>query len=341
MNLYQLGQRALRAVARRASPATNTPAPLAPLSERQAREAHNRFLAQKREIEAIRRTFDWLPDPGTLTEANIDAAKGLYERLIPTRYAPAREAQERNALISFMATATEPAEKERIHRLIAQSDVASGLITSSHVRKFPDIWESVQTEVGEFESAYGGPIFTTKWPSYSRGAALVRRFEIDRDKLAGKTVLHISPEAELRAWFGAQSKAMGVTYHTLNLGGDVDFVEDMTALAMEDQQYDWVICHRVLEHVFDDAAAITEIRRVLKPGGVFNVSVPESMHVPDDLFWAIPDHSHHYHYRQYGGQFTQKLRSCGLNPLLVEHALQVEASDGTFPFRMYDATLDK
>lgn len=41
-----------------------------------------------------------------------------------------------------------------------------------------------------------------------------------------------------------------------------------------DTSYDTVLCSEVLEHVGDPAAALTEIYRVLKPGGTLIVTVP-------------------------------------------------------------------
>lgn len=45
-------------------------------------------------------------------------------------------------------------------------------------------------------------------------------------------------------------------------------------LPFEDAKFDKIICGEVLEHVHDKDAALSEIARVLKPGGMFVVSVP-------------------------------------------------------------------
>ena len=53
-----------------------------------------------------------------------------------------------------------------------------------------------------------------------------------------------------------------------------DFFYDGTILPFQNSIYDGVICTQVLEHVTDPKQIISEISRVLKPGGVLIVSIP-------------------------------------------------------------------
>src|SRR4051812_23508201 len=54
------------------------------------------------------------------------------------------------------------------------------------------------------------------------------------------------------------------------LGREVNFqVGDATALPFEDQSFDTVVCTFALCTIPDDAAAVAEVRRVLRPGGRF------------------------------------------------------------------------
>jgi 2-polyprenyl-3-methyl-5-hydroxy-6-metoxy-1,4-benzoquinol methylase len=45
-------------------------------------------------------------------------------------------------------------------------------------------------------------------------------------------------------------------------------------LAVEDAAFDVVLCNQVLEHVPDDRSAFLELHRVLRPGGLLIVGVP-------------------------------------------------------------------
>jgi SAM-dependent methyltransferase len=51
-------------------------------------------------------------------------------------------------------------------------------------------------------------------------------------------------------------------------------VGDLAALDLPDAAFDGAVCAEVLEHLEDDRAALAELRRVLRPGGVLAVSVP-------------------------------------------------------------------
>jgi len=59
------------------------------------------------------------------------------------------------------------------------------------------------------------------------------------------------------------------------LSSNIEFVHaDVYHIPFEDHSFDAVIALDILEHLDDPVAALEEIRRVLKPNGVFYVSVP-------------------------------------------------------------------
>jgi SAM-dependent methyltransferase len=60
--------------------------------------------------------------------------------------------------------------------------------------------------------------------------------------------------------------------------GDAVELQDLEALSFDDDTFDVVITQDVLEHVFEPARALSEIARVLRPGGLHLFTVPV---VPD------------------------------------------------------------
>jgi SAM-dependent methyltransferase len=62
---------------------------------------------------------------------------------------------------------------------------------------------------------------------------------------------------------------------------------DLTALPFEDASFDAAVLGEVLEHIEDDRAALTEVARVLRVGGVLALSVPANPKLfgPSDV-WA-------------------------------------------------------
>ncbi|MEO1552347.1 MAG: class I SAM-dependent methyltransferase [Pseudomonadota bacterium] len=60
---------------------------------------------------------------------------------------------------------------------------------------------------------------------------------------------------------------------------------DATALRFEDDSFDAIICSEVLEHLPDYDAALTEMRRVLKPDGKLCISVPHAW--PERICWQL------------------------------------------------------
>jgi SAM-dependent methyltransferase len=51
--------------------------------------------------------------------------------------------------------------------------------------------------------------------------------------------------------------------------------------------FDAVICFEVLEHLFQPEAALREIHRVLKPGGLALISVPNVVYLPNRLLFLL------------------------------------------------------
>jgi SAM-dependent methyltransferase len=132
------------------------------------------------------------------------------------------------------------------------------------------------------------------------------------------SLLHFAPEYALR---GRMEATPGLRYVTADLDPrGVDVRVDITAMPFEDGAFDAILCSHVLEHVPDDRAAMSELRRVLRPGGWALVLVPldlarESTHEdagvtsPED---RVREFGQHDHVRMYSADIAGRLEDAGL-----------------------------
>ncbi|MEV5412538.1 methyltransferase domain-containing protein [Thermopolyspora sp. NPDC052614] len=97
---------------------------------------------------------------------------------------------------------------------------------------------------------------------------------------------------------------------------------DALDMPFPDASFDRVIAAEVLEHIPDDMTAISEIVRVLKPGGMLAVTVPSFL--PERICWALSEDYHTApggHIRIYTlAELKAKLKSAGLRVGWHHHA---------------------
>jgi SAM-dependent methyltransferase len=102
---------------------------------------------------------------------------------------------------------------------------------------------------------------------------------------------------------------------------------DLRHLPFPDASVDRVMASEVLEHIPDDVAAMTEIARVLRPGGRVAVTVPR--YGPERICWALSDAYHANeggHVRIYRGDVLRaRLSVAGLVPGRQHHAHALHA----------------
>lgn len=102
--------------------------------------------------------------------------------------------------------------------------------------------------------------------------------------LSGLDVLEIDPSSPLRALletsrshtrtFWSDREELG------HIRGDGARCEDLTRLTFADNSFNLIVSSEVLEHIEDCPAALAEIRRVLRPGGMHVFTVPVSGREP-------------------------------------------------------------
>jgi SAM-dependent methyltransferase len=85
---------------------------------------------------------------------------------------------------------------------------------------------------------------------------------------------------------------------------------DLTKCPLPDKSFDAIVALNILEHIKDDALAVSQLKRLLKPGGIIVATVPAAPHLYD-LYDEI-----HYHERRYTKeQFTKLFRDSGFKIL--------------------------
>ncbi len=144
-------------------------------------------------------------------------------------------------------------------------------------------------------------------------------------------VLHIAPEPCFMKPF---EKQHAEKYITADIESPLAKVKmDIHEIPFPENHFDVVLCNHVLEHVDDDIKAMSEIYRVLKPGGYAVMQVPFFAPVPDvtveDLSIINPREREKAfgqsdHVRKFGKDYPQRIAHSGLKPEASHFAHELE-----------------
>jgi SAM-dependent methyltransferase len=93
---------------------------------------------------------------------------------------------------------------------------------------------------------------------------------------------------------------------------------DATGLPFADGTFDRVVTSEVLEHIQDDVAALAELARVLRPGGVLAATVPSWL--PEKINWMLSDE---YHAPKARGGHVRIYSATELKAKLIANGLDV------------------
>ncbi|MFT4983617.1 MAG: SAM-dependent methyltransferase [Flavobacterium sp.] len=144
-----------------------------------------------------------------------------------------------------------------------------------------------------------------------------------------KKVLHFAPEQAFYKLFRNQKNLDYTTTDLLSPLADVK--ADICNLPFEDNQYDVILCNHVLEHIPDDTKAMQELYRVLKPGGMAILQIPQELSravtFSDDTITDQKERAKIFgqydHVRIYGRDYFDKLRSIGFKVIEEDYTNKI------------------
>tara|TARA_R110000744_G_scaffold87863_1_gene171452 strand:- start:1246 stop:2010 length:765 start_codon:yes stop_codon:yes gene_type:complete len=142
-------------------------------------------------------------------------------------------------------------------------------------------------------------------------------------------VLHFAPE---QAFYKRFKKLKNLDYTTTDLNSPLaDVKADICNLPFEENSFDVIFCNHVLEHIPDDTKAMSELYRVLKPGGWGIFQIPQDLkrektfedNTITDKVERAKIFGQYDHVRIYGRDYFNKLRTIGFTVNEVDFTKQL------------------
>ena len=142
---------------------------------------------------------------------------------------------------------------------------------------------------------------------------------------AEKKVLHFAPEQCFYKKFRAMKNLNYITTDLLSPLADVK--ADICDLPFKDNEFDFILCNHVLEHIPNDTKAMQELYRILKKGGKAILQIPQDLkRVTTFEDNSITDRKErakifgqYDHVRIYGRDYFDKLRAIGFTVEEVDY----------------------
>jgi SAM-dependent methyltransferase len=151
--------------------------------------------------------------------------------------------------------------------------------------------------------------------------------ELNLYKAKNIKVLHFAPEFGV---FRKLSKNKNITYIDADLNpAYARNVIDITNIPFPEQYFDYIICSHVLGHIPDEALAVKELYRVLKPDGIaliLTILSNKNKTFEDNSIQSveskIKSYGEHDLCRLHGKDFSQRLESNGFKVEVIDYRLQ-------------------
>ena len=146
-------------------------------------------------------------------------------------------------------------------------------------------------------------------------------------------VLHFAPEQAFHKRF---NNLKNLDYTTTDLNSPLaDVKADICNLPFMDNEFDVIFCNHVLEHIPDDAKAMKELYRILKPGGFGVLQIPQDLNrastFEDDTITDKKERAKIFgqydHVRIYGRDYFDKLRRIGFKVEEADYTSKLSEED--------------
>lgn len=147
-------------------------------------------------------------------------------------------------------------------------------------------------------------------------------------------MLHIAPEL---CYMDRFEKLENLEYITADIESPLAKVKmDIHEIPFDENSFDVIFCNHVLEHVEDDIQAMSEMKRVLKPGGWAIFQIPFFPPIPDQTFEddTITDPREREkvfgqddHVRLFGKDYPDRLGSAGFKVIEEKLVFEMESEE--------------
>ena len=151
-------------------------------------------------------------------------------------------------------------------------------------------------------------------------------------------LLHFAPEYSLGRIFRRHDNINYVTADLMTQHIPMfEIIPDHTMsvenILFDDNTFDFIICNHVLEHVHDDRKAMSELYRVLSPGGTAFLQVPinyGASEIEEDYSLNAEERAKAYGYQDHlrfysEAGYCQRLRSAGFDVEVKDYVLGLDA----------------
>lgn len=204
-----------------------------------------------------------------------------------------------------------------------------GAMYSQFIPDHPWVENAHAIAVNEVIAGFGENILCPSCLSTARERLIIALLKNDI-KHTGKKILHFSPEKKIYNFIKSSNEVITADIQPLfykNIDSKIKN-EDATHLSFSDNSFDVVIGNHIMEHIPNDAKALSEIYRVLKPGGRAILQVPYSIKIANTIeelgindpqkqsaLFGQKDHVRIYQLQDY----ISRLQYCGFKVSLMEY----------------------